>query len=215
MCRVHSRHKRVPAQYRLFHLPVLVSVSQPSRILPQAHQGKTYLLRVRALRRLSSPRLVRVQLLDRLVSGSYLRQISAILYQANNGNLSVNVPASPPRATTPNSAFGAGLAQQLNIPTEAPPAYSSSTTAFIGSNASLFNNAQLDAWQLEYDRNLKGSMYLKPVTAAGSIDIICCMFMGKTYIESILMDISPVVALPPSWSTILPKLQNTQDNTNT
>lgn len=74
----------------------------------------------------------------------------------------------------------------------------------MGSNASLFNNAQLDAWQLEYDRNLKGSMYLKPVTAAGSIDIVCLLFSGKTYIESILMDISPAVALHPSWSKILP-----------
>lgn len=94
------------------------------------------------------------------------------------------------------------LAQQLNIPTEAPPQYSPPPLP-----PNLATNTSSFAYGIQ-STNLKdalavkrhGSLSLAPYTAEGQIDSIQLLFHGKTYIESILLDLPPQPQVHQTWS---------------
>lgn len=98
-------------------------------------------------------------------------------------------------------AQGASVAEQLDIPTEAPPSYSSANTgiprAALGTGAGT--EAQAAQFETAITQKRQGSLYLRPFTAENQIDAVSVMFYGKTYVESLLLDFSVQPAAHRSW----------------
>ena len=92
------------------------------------------------------------------------------------------------------------LAQQLDIPTEAPPSYSAPSRPVIGSTVGGTTASQILDLQTTITAKRQGSLYLRPLTVEGQIDTIQLLFFGRTYVQSILLDLPPHTAVHPAWS---------------
>ncbi|KIX08174.1 uncharacterized protein Z518_02830 [Rhinocladiella mackenziei CBS 650.93] len=109
-------------------------------------------------------------------------------------------PSQPPRPATPNMITQSeALAQQLDIPTEAPPSYSAASRPVTGSTMGGPTASQTLDFQTTITAKRQGSLYLRPLTTEGQIDTIQLLFFGRTYIQSILLDLPPHTAVHPAW----------------
>jgi len=93
-----------------------------------------------------------------------------------------------------------GLAQQLDIPTEAPPSYSAPARPMVGSTMGGATASQILGLQTALTAKRQGSLFLRPLTVEGQIDTIQLLFFGRTYVQSILLDLPPRTAVHIAWS---------------
>jgi hypothetical protein len=91
------------------------------------------------------------------------------------------------------------LAEQLEIPTEPPPSYTTRPAPLTG----LVGISSVDQQVLDLETTLeqrrKGSLYLAPVTLAGQIDMVYLLCRGKSFVQSLLLDIPLRPTTHPSW----------------
>ncbi|KAJ3497764.1 hypothetical protein NLG97_g1647 [Lecanicillium saksenae] len=112
-------------------------------------------------------------------------------------------PSIQPRSPSPNSlAQGQSLANQFDIPNEAPPSYNSagSSVTRVNAAAGLMNSAAFTSWETWMSVVKTGALYLKGVTTAGEIDTIVALFWGKDFVQSILLDVPPTTIPHQSWT---------------
>lgn len=96
---------------------------------------------------------------------------------------------------------GEVLAQELDIPTEAPPSYTATPQIPLGpAVAGTTTNAQTSELGAALTLKRQGSIYLRPYKAANQIDAVQLLHYGKTYLESILFDLPVQEAVHISWS---------------
>lgn len=96
------------------------------------------------------------------------------------------------RSHTPNIyAQGEVLAQQLDIPTEAPPSYSTAPLPAFGGAliAASSTTSQISAFKTAIATKRTGSVYLRPYTMAGQIDAVQMYLHGRNYLQSIVKDL--------------------------
>lgn len=114
----------------------------------------------------------------------------------------VSLPSIPQEPTPSTMAQGAGLANELDIPSEAPPSYAATNPAtFLGDEA--MSEEQAQQFETAIAQKRKGALYLRPFTAEGDVDAVYVMFEGKTNVESLLWDIDIQPAAHISWGMSL------------
>lgn len=95
------------------------------------------------------------------------------------------------------------LAQQLDVPTEAPPQYSAAPTLptnLVGGASGFIYEGQRTNLQNALTIRRQGALYLRPYTAEGQIDSIQLLFHAHTYLQSILLDLPPQSQVHQTWS---------------
>lgn len=96
---------------------------------------------------------------------------------------------------------GQVLAQELDIPTEAPPSYTATPQIPLGpavaGNTTIPPTADLQA---ALTSKRQGSLYLRPYKAANQIDAVQLLYYGKSFLESILLDLPVQETVHVSWS---------------
>jgi hypothetical protein len=115
----------------------------------------------------------------------------------------MGVQSPSPNPDTLRDRAAEDLAQQLNIPQDPPPSYTPNppipANLASGRVAGQFDS-QLTTMTNALATRRQGSLFLRPYTAAGQIDSVQILYYGKTYLESIILDLGPAPQMHASFS---------------
>lgn len=115
-------------------------------------------------------------------------------------------PQSQQRAPSPIAAAAQAVVSP-EVPSEAPPSYTSAGPAVSGSRidavttAMGMNAGDSTTWNDWLTAQKQGGMYIKALTAVDGIDTPMAMFYGKDLNQSVTLDIAPAPTGHVSWKT--------------
>jgi len=115
----------------------------------------------------------------------------------------MGVQSPSPNPDTLRDRAAEDLAQQLNIPQDPPPSYTPNPPVpanLVSGRVTGQYDSQLTAMTTALATRKQGSLFLRPYTAAGQIDSVQILYYGKTYLESIILDLGPAPQMHASFS---------------